>query len=134
MFGKMIAGVFFGFFAVLALTTSPAKVFAQAAIEPAPSNELEQSFQAFLPDYWEAINKGDKAFLKSVHPKLPAEMYDFFFEVTRDMMAHSEKESLSRSMECQDYKVCKIVYPQPNDSWAAQQFIQHEGRWRWLDQ
>ena len=30
--------------------------------------------------------------------------------------------------------VAEFGCPQPNDSWAAQRFIWHEGNWRWLDQ
>ncbi len=79
------------------------------------------------------MRRRNGAYLKSVHPKLPDEMYDFFFDVTLQMMQFSEDEDLEPTIECQEFKVCKVVYPQPNDSWAAQRFISHEGAWRWLD-
>lgn len=75
------------------------------------------------------------AYLKAVHPKLPAETCAFFFDVTLNMMRYAdENETVEPKIECQDFNVCKVVYPQPNDSWAAQRFIRHEGDWRWLDQ
>ena len=61
-------------------------------------------------------------------------MNDFFFDVTLQMMNFSEERGLERTIECQEFKVCKVVYPQPDDSWAAQRFILYEGDWRWLDQ
>ena len=97
--------------------------------------KLETDFQRFLDDYWQHVRRRDREFLQSVHPKLPQEMYDFFFNVTLDMMRHSEgRGSIEPSIECQEFNVCKVVYPQPNDSWAAQRFIVHQGAWQWLDQ
>lgn len=34
--------------------------------------------------------------------------------------------------ECKKYKICKVTWPPPEDSWAAQSFIKHEGAWRIL--
>ena len=96
--------------------------------------ELERSFQAFLQEYRHEMKRRNGVYLMSVHPKLPEEMYDFFFDVTQQMMQFSEDQDLEPTIECQEFKVCKVVYPQPNDSWAAQRFILHEGAWRWLDQ
>jgi len=61
-------------------------------------------------------------------------MYNFFFDVTLEMMKYSVDEGLEPTIECQEYKVCKVIYRQPNESWAAQQFILHENSWRWLGQ
>ena len=60
-------------------------------------------------------------------------MHGFFFNITLQMMNFSEERDLERTIECQEFKVCKVVYPQSNDSWAAQRFILYEGDWRWLD-
>ena len=106
----------------------------QTAAGPQTPNEIEHSFKAFLEDYWRQIRSHNTAYLKSVHPKLPENMYDFFFDVTLQIMQFSEENSLKRVFECQDFNVCKVVYSQPNDSWAAQRFILHENSWHWLDQ
>ncbi len=98
------------------------------------TNELERSYQAFLQEYRHEIKRRNATYLKTVHPNLPDEMYDFFFDVTLQMMQFSEEQSLEPTIECQEFKVCKVVYPQPNDSWAAQRFILYENRWRWLEQ
>ena len=97
-------------------------------------DDLERSFQAFLQDYRREIKLRNATYLKSVHPKLPKKMYDFFLDVTLDMMKFSEAEGLKPTIECQEYKVCKVIYLQPNESWAAQHFILYENRWRLLDQ
>lgn len=112
----------------------PSSVRSEATEEPEATRELERSFQAFLDEYWPEVQRRNGTYLKSVHPKLPTEMYDFFFDLTLQMMNFSEERGLERTIECQEFKVCKVVYPQPNDSWAAQRFILHEGDWRWLDQ
>jgi len=97
--------------------------------------KLETDFQHFLDDYWLHVRQRDREFLRLVHPKLPQEMYEFFFDVTLDMVRHSEaRAGIEPSIECQEFNVCKVVYPQPNDSWAAQRFILHRGAWQWLDQ
>ena len=106
----------------------------QSAEGRGATGELERSFQDFLTAYRPEMRRRNRAYLKSVHPKLPEEMYDFFFDVTLQMMQFSEDQDLEPTVECQDFKACKAVYPQPNDSWAAQRFILHEGAWRWLDQ
>lgn len=105
-----------------------------AATQGEDSN-VEGKFRQFLTEYWEQIEARNADYLRVVHPKLPAVAYDLFFDVTRNMMQFAEKnEALEPKIECQDFNVCKVVYPQPNDSWAAQRFILHEGAWRWLDQ
>ncbi len=97
--------------------------------------ELGQRFWDFLNGYWPEIQNRNRVYLQSVHPKLPEEMYDFFFDMTLDMMRYSEENvGIEPTIECQDFDICKVVYPQPNNSWAAQRFILHEGDWRWLDQ
>ena len=109
-------------------------VRSQATQESETTKELERSFRAFLDDYWQEIRRRNRTYIESVHPKLPSEMHDFFFDLTLQMMNFSEEGVLERTIECQDFKVCKVVYPQPNDGWAAQRFILYEGDWRWLDQ
>lgn len=105
---------------------------ADRSADDASVDALEASFQAFLEEYWAEIKERDKAYLQTVHPELPEDAYDFFFDATLQMMEHSEKENLERTIECQEFRICKVIYPQPIDSWAAQQFIRHEGSWRWL--
>ncbi len=112
--------------------SSPA--LSQSAEGGAAKGALERSFQDFLATYRHEMRRRNRAYLKSFHPKLPEEMYDFFFDVTLQMMQFSEDQDLEPTVECQDFKVCRAVYPQPNDGWAAQRFILHEGAWRWLDQ
>lgn len=112
----------------------PSSVRSQATAGPKATDKLERSFQVFLQKYWQEIKRRNGTYLKSVHPKLPNEMHGFFFDSTLQMMQYSEQKGLKRTLECQEFNVCKIVYPQPNDSWAAQRFILHEGAWRWLDQ
>ncbi len=112
-------------------------VFAQLPLAAAQdgSNELAVKFQAFLGEYQPQMKARNADYLKSVHPKLPAEAYDFFFDVTLNMMKYAEEtEGAEPKIECQEFNVCRVIYPQPNDSWAAQRFILHEGNWRWLDQ
>lgn len=112
----------------------PSATVAQAVPERRATGDLERSFQAFLQDYWQEIRRRNGAFLESVHPKLPNDMYEFFFDVTLQMMRFSDEQSLEPTIECQEFNVCKAIYPQPNDSWAAQRFILYESSWRWLDQ
>ena len=61
-------------------------------------------------------------------------MHDFFLDITIDMMKFSDENDAEPKIECQVYNACKVIYPQPNDNWAAQQFIFHNGSWRWLEQ
>ena len=97
--------------------------------------DMEGSFRQFLGEYWPQMKARNSDYLKTVHPKLPAEAYDFFFDVTLNMMQYVEtNQTIDPKIECQDFNVCKVIYPQPNDSWAAQRFILHQGAWRWLDQ
>ena len=115
------------------LMPSPSAL-SQTAPGTKATGDLERSFQAFLQDYRREIRRRNAIYLKSVHPKLPEEMYNFFFDVTLDMIKFSEDESLEPTIECQEYKVCKVIYLQPNENWAAQQFILYENSWRLLDQ
>jgi len=97
--------------------------------------DVEDSFRQFLGEYWPQMKARNSDYLKTVHPKLPAEAYDFFFDVTLNMMRYAEtNEAVEPKIECQDFNVCKVIYPQPNDSWAAQHFVLHQGVWRWLNQ
>ena len=97
--------------------------------------DVEGSFRQFLGEYWPQMKARNADYLKTVHPKLPAEAYGFFFDATLGMMQYAEtNEAVEPKIECQDFNVCKVIYPQPNDSWAAQRFILHQGAWRWLDQ
>ncbi len=96
--------------------------------------DLEHSFQAFLRDYRPEMRRRNAAYLKTVHPKLPEEMHDFFFDITLQMMKFSDDQGLEPTMECQDFKVCKVIYPQPEGGWAAQRFILSGDGWRWLEQ
>ena len=106
----------------------------QTSEGPEAASELARSFETFLQVYRHEIKRRNGPYLKSLHPKLPEEMHDFFFDVTLQMMRFSEEQGLRPTVECQEFKVCKVVYPQPNDSWAAQRFILYENSWRWLDQ
>jgi len=117
----------------LALVPSSSPL-SQTTAGPEATNELERSFRAFLQEYRHEIRRRNGTYLKSVHPKLSEEMYDFFFDLTLQMMQFSEEQGLGPTVECQEFKVCKVVYPQPDDSWAAQRFILYEDSWRWLDQ
>ncbi len=122
---------------LLPLSAYPERSPAQSTPERAGNaeNELEDGFRQFLDVYWSEIRNRDGAYLQSVHPELPAEMHNFFFDVTSDMMRYSdEKPGVEPAIECQEFNICKVIYPQPNNSWAAQRFILHEGAWRWLDQ
>lgn len=96
--------------------------------------KIEASFQTFLTQYRREIKRRNHAYLKRVHPSLPAEMYDFFLDVTIRMMTYSDEKGIAPQVECREYKVCKATYTQADGSWAAQQFIFHDGTWRWLDQ
>lgn len=105
------------------------------AADDAGGNDVEAEFRQFLDEFRPQMKARNAAYLQAVHPKLPAEAYDLFFDVTLNMMQHAEKnEGIEPTVECQDFNVCKVVYPQPNDSWAAQRFILHQGTWHWLDQ
>jgi hypothetical protein len=101
--------------------------------EKAAVAALETSFRSFLAEYRQEVRQRNVDYLKIVHPKLPPEQYDFFFDITLQMMRHSDENGLEPKIECREYGVCKAVYMQPGGSWAAQTFILHEGDWRWLD-
>ncbi len=136
---KMDSRILLAALVLLLSAVLPCSQHSLAQSLPAPSQEiseeLEERFQQFLDGYWPEIKKRNHAYLNSVHPILPEGMYDFFFDITLDMMRHSEENTgIEPTIECQDFEICKVVYPQPNDSWAAQRFILHEDAWRWLDQ
>ena len=95
-------------------------------------SELESSFQDFHSTYIREIKSGNTEFLRSVHPKLPEEIYSFFIGITLDMMKHANDEGLGPAVTCREYNICKATWPQPGGSWAAQTFILHEGKWQWL--
>lgn len=95
---------------------------------------LEESFNGFLKTYIKEIKKGNRDYLAAVHPNLPGEIHDFFIEITINMMKHSDEEGLSPEITCRDYDICKVTWTQADGSWAAQSFILHESKWRWLDQ
>ena len=122
----------------LSLITALATLVLISLTAPAISAEGERvesltaEFQDFLPVYIQAIKQRDADFLATVHPDLPKEMTDFFFDLTLDMMRHAEANGLQPSVTCKEYGVCKVTWPQPDDHWAAQSFIRHEGQWRWL--
>lgn len=97
------------------------------------TSKLKTDFQEFLGTYIEAVKIRDKQFLGTIHPNLPEDMYEFFFDVTQNMMSFAQEEGLAPDIECREYNVCKVTWPQPGDSWAAQTFIRHEGKWRWLE-
>jgi len=114
-----------------------------AATAPAPAAngaasptiaEIEASFRTFLAEYRREIKQRNQAYLSRIHPNLPAEMRDFFLDVTIDMMKYSDANDIAPQITCREYAVCKATYTQPNDSWAAQTFILHDGAGRWLDQ
>lgn len=105
-----------------------------SATQTTAKEALKANFLQFLPSYIEHIKKKDGKFLSAVHPELPESMYDFFFTATQNMMRYAEKNHLQPTVTCKDYGVCKVTWPQPNDSWAAQSFIRHEGTWRWLSE
>lgn len=96
--------------------------------------DIEASFRTFLAEYRREIKRRNRDYLARVHPSLPAEMRDFFLDVTIDMMKHSDETGTAPQIDCQEYAVCKATYTQPGDTWAAQSFIFHDGAWRWLDQ
>ena len=96
--------------------------------------QLEEGFQEFLTEYRREIKQRNKDFLVGVHPSLPNEMYDLFFNISIDMMKFSDENGVAPKIECKEYNACKVIYSQPNDNWAAQQFIFHNGAWRWLEQ
>lgn len=95
-------------------------------------NDLEADFRAFLETYVQEMKQGNTEYLVSVHPDLPAEMHEFFFDATQAMMKYADEQGLEPTIECREYEVCKVTWPQPGGSWAAQSFIRHEGVWRFL--
>jgi len=95
-------------------------------------NGLEADFHAFLETYVQEVKQRNADYLVSVHPDLPAEMREFFFDATLGMMKHADEQGLEPAIECKEYNVCKVTWPQPGGSWAAQSFIRHEGAWRFL--
>ncbi len=95
-------------------------------------NDVEADFQTFFEAYVQGITQRNTEYLLSVHPDLPSEMHEFFFDVTQEMMQYAGEHGLEPSVECREYNVCKVTWPQPGGSWAAQSFIRHQGEWRFL--
>ena len=95
--------------------------------------EIRSSFEKFLATYVKEIKRGNTVYLKAVHPKLPEEMNGFFIGITMDMMKYADENNLSPTITCREYEICKVTWPQPGDSWAAQTFVRHDGNWKWLD-
>ena len=95
---------------------------------------LKKDFQQFLPTYIQHVREKDRSFLATIHPELPEEMYDFFFDATLNMMRYARSHDLQPDVTCKDYGVCTVTWPQPKNSWAAQTFIRHEEHWRWLSE
>ena len=60
-------------------------------------------------------------------------MSGFFIGLTMDMMKYADENNLSPTITCREYEICKVTWPQPGDSWAAQTFVRHDGNWKWLD-
>jgi len=96
--------------------------------------QLEENFQEFLTKYRREIKQRNQSYLSGVHPSLPNDLYDLFLNISNDMMKFSDENGIAPKIECKEYNVCKVIYTQPNDNWAAQQFILHNGAWRWLEQ
>jgi hypothetical protein len=95
-------------------------------------NDVEADFRAFLETYVQEIKQRNTEYLVNVHPDLPADMHDFFLEATQSMMKYADEQGIEPTIECREYNVCKVTWPQPGGSWAAQSFIRHEGVWRFL--
>lgn len=112
----------------------PAVAAPAHAAEASEAQQLKADFQDFLSVYIRKMEEKDTDFLARVHPELPGELYDFFFDATQAMMRHAQKNGLPPDIACKDYGVCTATWPQPGDSWAAQSFIRHEGTWRWLSE
>jgi len=95
--------------------------------------ELESSFRQFLAVYIDEMKSGNKQYLETIHPSLPAGQRGFFIGITLDMMRHADEEHLKPGITCREYGICKATWPQPGGSWAAQTFIRYDGAWKWLD-
>ena len=63
------------------------------------SSVLEDGFRSFLKTYIIQIKQRNTEYLRTVHPKLPADMYDFFFDLTLGMMNYASEKSLSPDIE-----------------------------------
>jgi hypothetical protein len=96
--------------------------------------EIETSFRTFLTEYRREIKQRNRDYLSGIHPNLPADMHDLFLDITINMMKFTDENDVEPQIACQEYAACKVTYTQPNDTWAAQQFILHNGAWRWLEQ
>ena len=95
--------------------------------------QLQTSFMNFLSIYIKEIKQGNAGYLETVHPNLPADMHEFFIDITLDMMKYAGNEGIAPDITCREYDICKVTWPQPGDSWAAQTFVRHEGKWQWLE-
>ncbi len=96
--------------------------------------EIEASFRTFLTEYRREIKQRNRDYLSSIHPSLPSDMHDLFLDITVNMMKFSDENDVEPQIECQECAACKATYTQPGNTWAAQQFIFHNGAWRWLEQ
>lgn len=94
--------------------------------------DLNSEFRPFLDTYVREIHERDREYLRNVHPELPEEMSDFFLDVTLSMMRYAEENGLEPTIECEEYDVCQVTWPQPGGNWAAQRFIRQEGAWQFL--
>ena len=108
-------------------------VFGAVQEEGISSSALEKDFRVFLEAYCHKIESRDPEYLKVVHPDLPTDTHTFFFDITSDMMSYAKQEGLEPKIECKEFGVCKVTWPQPGGGWAAQRFIRHRKQWRWLE-
>lgn len=111
-----------------------AVLFVTAAVvgSAGAAGDLEADFRRFLENYVQQVEQRNASYLARVHPDLPPKLRDFFFDVTLNMMQHARGRALEPEIECKEYEVCNVIWPQPGGSWAAQSFIRHEGVWRFL--
>ena len=122
----------------IAMLQVPTLLF--ALFQPAPVHctgdeisELQSSFQTFMGIYIREIKRGNTDYVKTVHPNLPGEMRRLFVGTTIDIMRYAEENGLSPEIACRENEICKIIWPQPRDSWAPQTFVRHNGNWQWLE-
>jgi hypothetical protein len=76
-------------------------------------NDLEADFRAFLETYVQEIKQRNTEYLVNVHPDLPADMHEFFLEATQAMMKYADEQAIEPTIECREYNVCKVTWPQP---------------------
>ena len=54
---------------------------------------MEASFHEFLDSYVQQIKQRNVDYLVSVHPDLPEDMREFFFDITQDMMKYADEQA-----------------------------------------